>query len=118
MQEGPYLQVLRQLPHAGAGDRVWFTEIAARRCTPAGESPEAEQARRAAWLVRTLMPTRKPEHVFYYGFLLGHRRQPGCANEPLDGELYAPGSDPQAPDVPRAAASLILNDEAFPWPAA
>jgi hypothetical protein len=118
MQEGPYLQVLKHLPYAGGGEQVWFTEIAARRCTSSGGNSESGQARRAEWLVKTLMPTRKPEHVFYYGFLLGHRRQPGCAGEPLDGELYAPSNDPNAPDVARAAASLILNDENFPWPAA
>lgn len=112
MNEGPYLNFARNLPRQGAGAQIWFTEIAARRCTDydgtLNEHGEAGQVRRAQWLVNTLMRNRAPAHVFYYGFLLGGYRQPSCAQEREDGALYAPsGEPPKVEDRPRAAASVI-----------
>jgi len=67
---------------------------------------------RTRWLVDTLMPSRRPEHVFYYAFLLSERRQPSCATEPEDDALYRPSTAPGAPDTPRPAASYIWGGEA------
>ena len=33
LSETPYLSFLENLPHGGAGARIWITEVAARRCT-------------------------------------------------------------------------------------
>jgi hypothetical protein len=111
MSESPYLAFLHNLPHEGAGQQVWITEIAARRCTDyAGalhEHGEAGQARRAAWLLDTLMAGHPPAHAFYYEFLLGGSRQPACGVEPEDGALYAPAGVPGVADRPRAAAATL-----------
>jgi hypothetical protein len=76
------------------------------------QSGELGQADRARWLVDTLMRDRRPEHVFYYAFLLSERRQPSCSAEPEDDALYQPSPAPDAPDVPRPAASYIWDGEA------
>ena len=114
--EAPLLNFVRNLPHNGAGEQVWFTEIAARVCTNYGghllENGEVGQANRTRWLVDTLMRNRRPEHVFYYAFLLGDRREPSCSSATEDGALYEPSTDPGAPDVPRPAASYVFDGEA------
>lgn len=111
MSEAPYLAFLRNLPHADAGQQVWITEIAARECTDYDgvlhEHEEAGQARRAAWLLDRLMANHPPAHAFYYEFLLGGSRQPGCGAEPEDGALYVPVAAPSVADRPRAAAVVL-----------
>jgi hypothetical protein len=113
--EAPILEFMENLPNGGAGDQIWFTEVAARVCTDYGgqlrEIGEAGQAQQARWLVDTLMPDERPEHVFYYVFLLGDHKQPSCAEEPEDDALYEPSGEAGAPDVPRAAASYIWGGE-------
>lgn len=113
--EEPFLMFREHLPNKGIGEQIWFTEIAARRCVDSGgqivENGEVGQAERASWLVNTLMRNAKPEHVFYYEFLLKDRRQPSCQSEGADGALYLPSSDPNAPDRARAAASYIWDGE-------
>ncbi len=107
----PLDSLIEHLPGGGAGERIWFTEIAARRCTDYGgrliDGGVAGQAEQARWLVDTLMPDSRPEHVFYFGFLAGERRQPSCLAEREDDALYEPSSDASAPDVPRPAASYM-----------
>ena len=83
--EAPLLKLVENLPHNGAGDHIWFTEIAARACTNYRGSPvdngEAGQAERARWLVNSLIANRKPDHVFYFVFLLAEHRRPSCSTE-------------------------------------
>jgi hypothetical protein len=116
--EIPYLNVVKNLPHEGAGDQVWITEVAARKCHDYNgelvERGEAGQAERARWLVDSLIKNRKPEHVFYYEFLLKERERPGCPAQTEDGALYAPSADPNAPDAPRPAASFIFAGKGVP----
>jgi hypothetical protein len=111
-QESYYTNLLQGLPHGGTGDHIWITEIAARQCTDYGghlrEYGESGQARRARWLVDDLIARQKPEHVFYYDFLSKGSGQPACSPlEPEDGALYVPSNDPNLPDRPRPAASLL-----------
>jgi hypothetical protein len=107
----PLENFIENLPRAGAGARIWFTEIGARRCTDYGgelrENGAGGQAERARWLLDTLMRDARPEHVFYFGFLAGERRQPSCSAEREDDELYEPSADASGPDVPRPAASYV-----------
>lgn len=112
MSEAPYLRFLRNLPRGGVGAQVWITEIAARRCTDYGgvarSYGEVGQARRAAWLVDTLLRNQSPANAFYYELLLAARRQPGCsAHEPEDDALYEPAAPPSLLDRPRAAAGIV-----------
>ena len=119
MSEAPFLNFREHLPNKGAGEQIWFTEIAARKCSDFNghevENGELGQAERAGWLVNTLMRDARPEHVFYYEFLLGERRQPSCTSEGADGALYVPSADPSAPDRPRAAASYIWGGVSGLW---
>jgi hypothetical protein len=107
----PLQNLIESLPGAGAGKRIWFTEIAARRCTDYGgelrENGAGGQAERARWLVAELMRDTRPEHVFYFGFLPGERRQPSCSSEREDDALYEPSAEASDPDVPRPAASYV-----------
>jgi hypothetical protein len=109
--EAPFRSVREHLPNGGAGERIWFTEVAARRCTDFDghlvENGEAGQARRADWLVNTLMRDVRPVHVFYYEFLLRTGRSPSCESEGSDSALYVPSGDPAEPDRPRVAAGYI-----------
>jgi hypothetical protein len=111
MSEAPFLNFREHLPDKGVGEQIWFTEISARECTDfdghEAENGESGQAERANWLVSTLMRTVKPEHVFYYEFLLGENRLPSCTSEGWDGALYLPSGDPAEPDYPRLAAGYI-----------
>jgi hypothetical protein len=111
--EAPFQNVREHLPNRGAGERIWFTEVAARRCSDFDgslvENGEAGQAQRADWLVNTLMRNAEPEHVFYYEVLLRERRQPDCRTEGSDSALYEPGADPAEPDRPRPAAAYIWD---------
>ncbi len=108
------------LPDAGTGVRIWFTEIGAYRCE-GGSRPvlrgERAQARDASWLVNRLMPEIQPVHVFYYEFLFKDRRPPPCDRSDSDTALYVPSGDRGALDVPRAAASYIYGDRGAsdPW---
>jgi hypothetical protein len=118
--ESYYTKAVEGLPNGGAGDQVWITEVAARKCTDYNghleEHGEAGQAERAKWLVDNLIATRKPEHVFYYEFMPGGHKQPSCSSsETEDDALYVPSSDPNAPDRPRAAASFAWGGKGFPW---
>ena len=120
MNESYYTKAVEGLPNGGSGDQIWITEVAARKCTDYSghleEHGETGQAERAKWLVDNLIATRKPEHVFYYEFLLGGHRQPACSSsEPEDDALYVPGSDQNAEDRPRAAASFIWGGKGLPW---
>ncbi len=103
------------LPGAGAGERIWFTEIGAYRCE-GGARPvllgERAQAREAAWLVDRLMPEIRPAHVFYYEFLFKDRRPPPCDRSDSDTALYAPAGEGNGVDLARAAASYIYDDRA------
>jgi hypothetical protein len=114
--EAPFENVREHLPNGGEGDRIWLTEVAARRCSDfAGrlvENGDAGQASRASWLVRGLMRDVKPEHVFYYEVLLREHREPSCRAEGSDSALFLPSGDPAEPDRPRPAASYIWGGEA------
>ena len=114
MEESYYTKAVEGLPSKGSGDQIWFSEVAARRCTPSKNNEEVGQAERAKWLVDTLMRNQKPEHVFYWEFLLKSHLQPSCAE--TDDALYVPSEgDPNAEDRPRAAASYIYGGSGFPW---
>jgi hypothetical protein len=117
--EAPFLSFREHLPGKGVGEQIWFTEIAARRCSDFNrhevENGELGQAERAGWLVNTLMHSAKPEHVFYYEFLLSKHRQPSCQSEGSDGALYLPSIDRNAPDRPRPAASYIWDGRSIPF---
>lgn len=116
----PVLAFKAALPHEGAGERVWFTEVGAYRCE-GGATPlllgEAAQARAAAWLVNRLMPLVQPVHVFYYELLYRDNRPPPCDRSDSDTALYAPAGTvagaggPTGVDIPRAAASYIYDDD-------
>jgi hypothetical protein len=112
--EAPLRIVREHLPNEGAGERIWFTEVAARTCTDFAGRPvdngEAGQARRADWLVNTLIKNARPVHAFYYEFLLREGRVPSCASEGSDGALYVPSGDPSEPDRPRIAAGYVWDD--------
>ena len=118
-KEEPFLMFRTHLPNRGVGERIWFTEIAARECSDFNghmvENGELGQSERADWLVNTLMRNAKPEHVFYYEFLLKDRRQPSCQSEGADGALYLPSGDGSTPDRPRGAASYIWGGPSLPW---
>jgi hypothetical protein len=105
------------LPHAGAGERVWFTEVGAYRCE-GGARPERlgerAQALDASWLVNRLMPATQPVHVFYYEVLFKDRRPPPCDRSDSDTALYAPTGGRGAVDAPRLAASYIYGDRGVP----
>jgi hypothetical protein len=113
--EAPYQNVRGHLPNGGEGERIWFTEVAARRCSDFDgalvENGEAGQARRASWLVNTLVRNAKPEHVFYYEVLLREGKRPDCRTEGSDSALYEPSADPAEPDRPRLAAAYIWGDD-------
>jgi hypothetical protein len=119
MSEAPFLNFREHLPNKGAGEQIWFTEVAARKCSDFGgrevENGELGQAERAGWLVNTLIPDARPEHVFYYEFLLGEGRQPSCTSEGADGALYVPSINSNAPDRPRLAASYIWGGVSGLW---
>jgi hypothetical protein len=108
------------LPGAGAGERIWFTEVGAYRCE-GGARPallgERAQALDASWLVNRLMPEIQPAHVFYYEFLFKGHRPPPCDRADSDTALYVPASDRNAADIARAAASYIYDDRGAPSPA-
>ncbi|MGH2903105.1 MAG: hypothetical protein ACRDK7_05900 [Solirubrobacteraceae bacterium] len=113
--EAPFERVREHLPNGGAGERIWFTEVAAPICTDfAGrlvENGEAGQARRADWLVNTLIGNARPVHVFYYELLLREGREPQCASEGSDSALYVPSENPAEPDRPRLAAGYIWGGD-------
>ncbi len=116
--ETPFQHFVEHLPNGGSGDQIWLTEIAARKCQDFNglkENGEIGQAERAKWLVDTLMRNRSLEHVFYYEFMLKEHKQPSCVSEGADDALYLPGSDPNAPDYPRPAASFVWNGKSVPW---
>ncbi|HEV3070364.1 MAG TPA: hypothetical protein VGY76_02940 [Solirubrobacteraceae bacterium] len=117
--EAPIQRVVEHLPNGGAGDQLWFTEVAARKCRDFNgdfvENGETGQAERAEWLVNMLMHNRRPEHVFYYEFLLKEHRQPDCRTEGADDALYLPGSGIDAAERPRPAASYIWSGKTVFW---
>lgn len=118
MSEVPFLNLREHLPNKGVGEQIWFTEVAARKCSDFDghlvENGESGQAARANWLVNTLIHNAKPEHVFYYEFLLREHRQPSCQSEGADGALYLPGADGSAADRPRPAAGYIWDGQNVP----
>jgi hypothetical protein len=109
--EAPFENVREHLPNRGEDERIWFTEVAARKCSDFDgrlvKNGESGQARRADWLVKVLIKNAKPEHVFYYELLLKERRRPDCQTEGSDSALYEPSADPAEPDRPRLAAGYI-----------
>jgi hypothetical protein len=113
--EAPFETVREHLPNGGAGERIWFTEVAARECSDFGgdlvENGEAGQAQHADWLVNTLIRNAKPVHVFYYELLLRDGLEPKCAREGSDSALYVPSDDLAEPDRPRIAAAYIWGDD-------
>jgi hypothetical protein len=114
--EAPLKTVREHLPNGGAGARIWFTEVAARKCSDFDgdlvENGEAGQAQHADWLVNTLIRNTRPVHVFYYEILLREGRKPSCETEGSDSALYVPSGDPAEPDRPRMAAAYIWGDTA------
>jgi hypothetical protein len=116
-EDSTVLAFRSNLPDAGAGERIWFTEVGAYRCE-GGARPEflgeRAQARDASWLVNRLMPDIQPAHVFYYEFLFRDHRPPPCDRSDSDTALYAPVGDRDAADVPRAAASYIYDNRGMP----
>ncbi|MGN6662672.1 MAG: hypothetical protein ACTHK6_00480, partial [Solirubrobacterales bacterium] len=125
MKVEPYKKFLNGLPSEGAGDHIWFTEVAAHYCFENGATVNGEngQAERAKWLVNTLINSNEvegtrlypPEHVFYYSFLYKNRELSNCVTNHSDDALYVPtSSDPNAADRPRRAASYIDGDSAIP----
>lgn len=115
MSTAPLGELVRDLPSGGSTE-LWFTEVAARTCTDYdGQlrvNGEEGQTTRVHWLLDTLMPYARPAHVFYYTFLLADRRTPSCTpGEPEDEALYAPGAEPDSPDVARPAAAYVLAAE-------
>ncbi|HEY2282779.1 MAG TPA: hypothetical protein VGH60_04430 [Solirubrobacteraceae bacterium] len=107
------------LPGAGAGERIWFTEVGAYRCE-GGARPERlgerTQALDASWLVNRLMPLIQPTHVFYYEFLFKDGRPPPCDRSNSDTALFVPAGDRNAVDVARVAASYIYDDRDIALP--
>jgi len=105
------------LPRAGAGERIWFTEVGAYRCE-GGARPELlgerAQALQASWLVNRLMPAIQPVHVFYYELLFKDHRPPPCDRSDSDTALYAPTGGPASPDAPRLAAVYISGGGGAP----
>ncbi len=95
------------LPNHGAGAHIWFTEVGAYYCIRGEVRGEARQAGDASYLLDTLIPAIAPAHVFYYGFMAGHRAEVPCtASGGDDTELY------RASGEPRAAADVILEADA------
>jgi hypothetical protein len=116
--EAPLRNVREHLPNRGEHEQIWFTEVAARKCSDFGdnlvENGEAGQAQHADWLVNTLIKNVKPEHVFYYEVLLREGKRPDCQTEGSDSALYEPSADPTEPDRPRPAAAYIWGGEGPP----
>jgi hypothetical protein len=116
--EAPFQNVREHLPNKGEGEQIWFTEVAARKCSDFGgnlvENGEAGQAQHADWLVNTLIRNVEPEHVFYYEVLLREGKRPDCQTEGSDSALYEPSADPAEPDRPRPAAAYIWGGEGPP----
>ncbi len=105
------------LPGAGLGEQIWFTEVGAYQCEAYGPYQlfgEREQALDASWLVNRLMPAIAPLHVFYYEFLFKDRRPPPCDASSADTALYVPSSNPTVPYAPRAAANYIYDGRGVP----
>jgi hypothetical protein len=82
---------------------LWYTEVGAYYCI-AGEV-RTRQANDAAQLVNTLIPAKRPAHVFYYGFMYKNHETAPCNNEPghNDTELYT------ATGEARPAASMVYG---------
>jgi hypothetical protein len=120
--EAPLKTFREHLPNGGAGARIWFTEVAARKCSDFDgdlvENGEAGQARHADWLVNTLIRNARPVHVFYYEVLLREGHEPSCETEGSDSALYVPSGDPAEPDRPRLAARYIWGDGSGSMPGA
>jgi hypothetical protein len=98
-----------ELPHAGAGAQVWFTEVASFYCRHGRVLGEAAQAAQAGYLRAVLEdPRLAPAHAFYYGVTFADRRRAPCSpSGGDDSELYQPN------DRPRAAAAVLLGAEAL-----
>jgi hypothetical protein len=114
--ESPVQAYRRNLPGAGAGIALWFTEVGAYYCTDYGgrleDSGEAGQEAHAYWLTHLLMPNAQPAHVFYFEFLYASNQSPPCTAAQADTSLYAPSGDPAAPVRARAAATTIYGAQA------
>jgi hypothetical protein len=93
-----------ELPFAGAGAQVWFTEVASFYCRHGQVLGQAAQAAQARYLRAVLEdPRLAPAHAFYYGLMFADRRPAPCTpTGGDDSELYEPG------DRPRAAAAVLL----------
>jgi hypothetical protein len=106
-------ELINALPNKSS-DQIWITEAAARKCSDFGghfeENGESGQAARAEWLVKTLIPEIKPEHVFWYEFLYKNRESPSspCEKGGEDDALYYPSGSSE--DAPRPAASYIFDN--------
>ncbi len=116
----PALTFLAHLPHGGAGEQIWLTEVGARSCTDHDGHlvmlGERDQADKASWLVNRLMRLLHPEHVFYYELLARAGGQAGCSSlHPEDDALYDSGEDPDGAPIPRPAAAYVFGGESFPW---
>jgi hypothetical protein len=99
------LEFEANLPNAGAGESVWFTEVGAYECEDFGGVRrvfgQRSQAVGASWLVNELMPLVRPAHVFYYELAYRPGEQPPCDRDDSDTAVYvpelpvpAPGRDP------------------------
>jgi hypothetical protein len=120
----PLSQFYGALPNP-AGDRVWYTEVAAYYCTPTrntqtGFTPDQlQQAQEASahYLVSTLMQYPfDPVHVFYYELMYKNNLAAPCAER--DSAIFGPsGAAGSAAFAARSAAQDILP-LAVPAPAA
>ncbi len=69
-------------PASGSGSRRSPPASAPTMAGGSWTMARSDRRKRSRWLVDTLMRDRAPEHVFYFSFLPGERRQPSCAERP------------------------------------
>jgi hypothetical protein len=102
----------------GSGTKIWITEVGTRQCKGSERLNEVQGGERADYIVNTLMPALKPEHVFYWEFLFKDNESPECGGSETDDALYVPSGETGAgapADRPRPAAAFIYDGEGFPW---
>jgi hypothetical protein len=104
-------RLIAELPAAGAGRQIWFTEVGALYCSRGEVRGEARQASDASYLANVLLadPAVAPEHAFYYGFLFGNGLPAPCSPAGgEDSELYRSSGEA------RTAAEVVLRPAGAP----